>query len=102
MNFYLADNQIKIEKDSFRHFFVSFSSTKKKYEYQLIKELAFDKNETALNHFDLIAFSEAGMLFGLFSNFQAFLKILIRDEIISFSLKWVLVPTSVQLRLSSC
>ena len=33
------------------------------------------------------------MLFGLFSNFQAFLKMLIRDEIISFSLKWVLDPT---------
>ena len=40
------------------------------------------------------------MLFGLFSNFQAFLKMLIRDEITSFSLKWVLVPTSVQLRLA--
>ena len=35
-------------------------------------------------------------------NFQAFLKMLISDEIIAFALKWVLVPTSVQLRLSSC
>ena len=42
------------------------------------------------------------MLFDLFSNFQAFLKMLISDEIIAFALKWVLVPTSVQLRLSSC
>ena len=40
------------------------------------------------------------MLFGLFSNFQAFLKMLIRDEIISFSLKWVLVPTKTKQLLS--